>query len=86
MAQRGANREFDLVIVPAEAGYWRGMPTITPKIRAAIRGSYQPLFRFEEWLFLLPEGRGRDEELAARLDGIGAVRVTCPADRECASW
>ncbi|MGD0872362.1 MAG: hypothetical protein ABSB88_22660 [Bryobacteraceae bacterium] len=86
MAKRVEGREFDLVIVPVEAANWRGLPVITPAIRAAIQDSYQPHCRLGPWLFLLPKGAPRDEEFAAHLDGIGVVRVTCPADRECASW
>jgi hypothetical protein len=86
MAKRVASQEFDLVIVPLEAATWRGMTVITPTIRTAIQESYQPYCQFGRWLFLLPKGSPKHEELATRLDGIGAVRVTCPADRECTSW
>ena len=86
MAKRVESREFDLVIVPAEAAYWRRMPIITPTIRAAIRASYEPYCRFGPWLMMLPEGRAKDEQLTGRLDGIGAVRLSCPGDTECSSW
>ena len=86
LAKRVESREFDLVIVPAEAAYWRRMPIITPTVRAAIEESYEPYSRFGPWLMMVPKGLVRNPEFTASLDGIGAVRVSCPGDQACTSW
>jgi hypothetical protein len=85
-AARIRRREFDLIVTPVQAVSWRGIPDITPKIRAAIDESYQPFCACPHILLFSRRQENLDSSLSLRFAAIGCRPVSCPAATECRVW
>jgi hypothetical protein len=84
-AARIRNQEFDLVVTPGIASKYRGVPFITPKIRAAIAESYQPFCAFHGALLFSRAHEDENSLLQARFTAIGCRPVACPSS-DCRTW
>lgn len=85
-AARIRRREFDLIVTPDQPASWRGVPHITPKIRAAIEESYQPFCACPHILVFSQRRENLDSSLRLRFAAIGCRPVSCPAATECRAW
>jgi len=85
-AARIQRREFDLIVTRDQADSWRGIPHITPKIRAAIEESYQPFCACPHILLFSRRQENLDSSLSLRFAAIGCRPVSCPGATECRVW
>jgi hypothetical protein len=85
-AARIREREFDLLVTHVEAASYRGVPFITPKIRAAIEESYEPFCTCRGVLLFARRQGNSDSLFNQRFAAIGCRRLSCPSATECHVW
>jgi hypothetical protein len=85
-AARIRQREFDVLITHVEAASYRGVPFITPKIRAAIEESYEPFCTCRGALFFARRQENPESLFKQRFAAIGCRRISCPSTLECHGW
>jgi hypothetical protein len=74
LSNRILGHEFDIVVTPAEADSWRGVPNMPAGLRPAIAAAYRPFCIFQGWLIHLP-GQPSHPGLPEQFTAIGCTAV-----------
>ena len=79
-------QSFDLIVAGLPAAFYRGIPHMSPKIRAAIEEAYEPFCACPDILLFHRRGENPDSARLARFAAIGCHAVACPNATECRTW
>jgi len=79
-------QRFDLVVADLPRDVYRGVPRISPKIRAAIEEAYEPFSACPGILLFHRRGENLDSAMLARFAAMGCHAVACPDATECRDW